>query len=251
MPSIAVQSRSRPIGRSNSNGVHRLVEQDEYKFGKGPDPVLQAGTIGWSARDLRDPQVRRLWDQGRFEIVQGVLTLMPAARFRGGKVVVNLQFLVRSYFAARKVRVACSTEVDIEVDPIRVPHADGVIVVGDDLAKFEALRFDPPNSTWEDNSLTLPPTIVIESLSRGHEAHDRVIKRKWYAEFKVPHYWLVDGFARTLECLRLERGEYVVEASGKSDQTLTLPSFPGLKMPLTEVWGDPPSSTRRKGRRSR
>jgi Uma2 family endonuclease len=243
MPSTAVQQRT-PLD------VDPLVKRDEYRFGRGPKPVLQAGTTGWSVDDLKHPRVRYLWELGRYEIVEGVLTLMPAARFRGGEVVVNLQFIVRSYFLERRTRCACSTEVDVAVDAIRVPKVDGVIVIGEDLAKFEALRFDPPDSTWRDNALTLPPSILIESVSRGHEAHDRVTKRKWYADFKVPHYWIVDGFARTLECLRLEGGRYVSEASGKGEQTISVASFPGLKIPLSEVWGDRPAPRKRK-RRSR
>ena len=36
-----------------------------------------AGTLGWTADDLDDPRIERLWDQGRYEIVEGVLTQMP------------------------------------------------------------------------------------------------------------------------------------------------------------------------------
>jgi Uma2 family endonuclease len=213
-----------------------LTRRDPYRFGNGVKPVLQVGTLGWSTEDLQDPEIRFLWDQGRYEIIEGVLTVMPPAYFRGGKVANNLKFILRSYLVAHKIRAAFSGEVDIAAAPPRVLRADGVVVLGDDLTRFEALRFDIPNTTWEDHILTLPPPLVIESISEGHEEHDRVTKRKWYARFKVPHYWIVDGFARKLECLRLSGDGYDVDAVGAQSDTVEPPSFPGLKIPLREVW---------------
>ena len=41
-------------------------------------------------------------------------------------------------------------------------------------------------------------------LSGSNEAHDRVRKRRIYAEQGVPHYWIVNPEARTLEAFVLE-----------------------------------------------
>jgi Uma2 family endonuclease len=213
-----------------------LNRWDSYRFGNGPKLSLQPGTMGWSIEDLSDPAVRFLWEEGRYEILDGVLTIMPPAYFRGGKVVDNLKFLLRSYFRAANVRASFSGEVDVAFAPDRVIRADGVVVSGDDLPKFESLTFDPPHTDWQDHELILPPTIIIESVSKGHEAHDRVTKRKWYAEFKVPHYWIVDGFARTLECLRLENEQYILDAMGKQNEILQPSGFSGLTIPLQDVW---------------
>jgi Uma2 family endonuclease len=209
---------------------------DPYRFGEGATPVLQAGTLGWSVKDLEDPQIRRLWDRGKYEILEGVLTVIPPAYFRGGKVTDNLKFILRSYFTPRNVRAAFSGEVDIATATTRVLRADGVVVLGDELSRFESLRFEMADTSWEDQVLTLPPTLVIESVSQGHEEYDRVTKRKWYAEFKVPHYWVVDAFARKLECLRLRRDHYETEAAGAGNEIVEPASFPGLFISLREVW---------------
>jgi Uma2 family endonuclease len=84
--------------------------------------------------------------------------------------------------------------------------------------------------------LLVAPTLVIESISPGHELHDRRIKRAWYAEFGIANYWMIDAFGRTLECLRLERDQYVVDVQGEGDQTLTPSAFPGLVIPLRQLW---------------
>lgn len=84
--------------------------------------------------------------------------------------------------------------------------------------------------------MTLPPTIIIESVSKGHENHDHVTKRNWYAQFKVPNYWIVDGVSRSLECLRLAGDRYLPDVTGKDDDTLQPTAFPGLTIPLRDVW---------------
>ena len=213
-----------------------LSRRDAYRFGDGPDPVLQPGTRGWSVKDVEDPQIYFLWDQGRYEIIDGVLTVMPPAYFRGGMVVDNLKFLLRSHFKSRQIRAAFSGEVDIAITPTRVVRADGVAVISEELPRFESQQFEPPGTSWTEHVLTLPPTLVIESISAGHEDHDQVTKRQWYAEFKIPHYWIVDGFARTLQCLRLNGDHYDVDAARTQNNIVEPPAFPGLKISLREVW---------------
>jgi Uma2 family endonuclease len=213
-----------------------LARRDTDRFGDGPTPVFQVGTIGWSAKDLEDPELGYLWDQGRYEIIEGVLIVMPPAYFRGGMVTDNLKFLLRSHFAAQGMQATFSGEVHLVVAPSRVFRVDGVVLIGDDIAKFDALRFDPPKTDWRDHPIAVPPTLVIESVSQGHEEHDTVTKRKWYARFGIRHYWIVDGVAGTLECLKLNGDHYVRDAAGKQYDVVEPSSFPGLKIPLREIW---------------
>lgn len=113
------------------------------------------------------------------------------------------------------------------------------MVIGDDLARFESLSFpDRPGTTWQDHVLTLPPSMVIESIRPGHERHDRQTKHRWYAEFGVPNYWIVDGYRRTLDCLRLERGQYIVDAAGHDQDVVRPSAFAGLTIALRELWTD-------------
>jgi Uma2 family endonuclease len=213
-----------------------LGRRDTYRFGNGSEPSLQPGTVGWRIESLDDPVVRALWERGRYEIVDGVLTVMPPAYFRGGQVVDNLKFLLRSHFTSKRVTAEFSGEVEIAVTPTQVARADGVVVWGPDLRKFAAMKFDGPKTDWRDHTLTLPPTLVIESVSEGHEEHDEVTKRTWYAGLGVPRYWIVNGFAKTLTCLRLARKAYQTEAMGEGNQTVRPTSIPGLTIPLRKVW---------------
>lgn len=125
-----------------------IPRRDSYRFGSAPNIALQPGTIGWSINDLSDPEIRQLWEAGRYEILDGVLSVMPPAYFRGGSVVDNLKFILRAYFRANNVPAAFSGEVDIAIASERVVRADGVTICGNDLTKFESLHFDPPRTNW-------------------------------------------------------------------------------------------------------
>lgn len=214
-----------------------LTQRDPYRFGTGAAPVLQVGTIGWSVSDLDDPEISALWERGRYEIVDGVLAVMPPAYFRGGSVVIRLQFALHAYFLSRKIRAEYAGEADIAISESRVVRGDCAVVAGADLPKFQALKFSTPNTDWRDHALILPPTIVIESISRGHERHDRVTKRQWYADFGIPNYWMVDAYTQSLECLKLINGEYQMDATGRARDIVRPTAFSGLEIELDEIWG--------------
>lgn len=88
-----------------------------------------------------------------------------------------------------------------------------------------------------DHPLKLPPTLIIESLGPCHETHDQRVKRGWYQDFGVGHYWLVDAYKRELQCLVLDAGSYRVDASGSGDDArIAPPTFPGLTFELRDIW---------------
>jgi Uma2 family endonuclease len=220
------------------NPVKSSPVRDTYRFGDGPEPVLQPGTMGWTASEMEDPVLRRLWDAGRYEILDGVLAIMPAAFYLGGECAATLGYLLRSFLRERKIAASFSFEVDIQISELRLLRADVVAVFGDDLPKFRAMTFAGPNKDWRKHALVIPPTMIIESVSQGHEAHDRKTKRTWYAEFGVKHYWIVDAFSQSLECLLLKDGSYADDGNGKAADLVSPASLPGLTIPLSEVWGD-------------
>jgi Uma2 family endonuclease len=199
------------------------------------NPVVP-GTTGWTARDLDDPRVEREWLRGRYEIVEGVLTLMPPAYFAGGNALFNLMFLVKSHLTRAGLPGRFATEVEVVVDEPRVARADAVLLLpGDERRQSEAARTarrpDP-----ERTRILVPPTLVIESLSPGHEQHDLRTKRAWYEAFGVPHYWLLDRYARSLQCLVRRGGGYVLDAEGNNAAEVRPSLFPGLALPLADVW---------------
>jgi Uma2 family endonuclease len=212
--------------------------RDAYRFGNGPEIELRPGTMGWTASDLDDPAVERAWFNGRYEILQGVLTIMPPAYFTGGSAPLNLLTLLKAFVKARGMGERMAMEVDIIIDEQRVLRADAVLLTPDDQRRQEAAARAANRPDLRRTRILIPPTLILESISPGHERHDRETKRRWYAEFGVPHYWIVDAYRQSLDCLRLDAGVYIVDAQGGGDATLQPAAFPGLVIPLRDLWND-------------
>ncbi len=210
--------------------------RDGYRFGDGPLPVPQAGTMGWTVADVDDPAINAMLSRGRYEILNGVLTVMPPAYLYSGAAADNLKFVLKAHLQSQRLACVTAGEVDIGVTADQVVRADGVAIWGADLPRFQSLQFPPPRIHWSEHVLTLPPTLVIEAVSQGHEAHDRHTKRRWYAGFGVQHYWIVDGLRRTLDCLSLDGSEYREDGSGSGAEVVRPPSLAGLGIPLATVW---------------
>src|SRR5579862_2711709 len=142
---------------------------------------FEPGTTGWTASDLDDPQIERMWFAGHYEIVEGVLAKMPPAYFVGGEALYRLMYFVTTHIGLKAG--SFSTEVDIVVDEHRVARADAVFLTPDSKkrqtqAALDAGRLDPTRTR-----ILIPPTLIIECISPGHEQHDERTKRRWYAEF--------------------------------------------------------------------
>lgn len=80
------------------------------------------------------------------------------------------------------------------------------------------------------------PTLVVEILSPGSAAKDRVIKLPLYLKAGILHFWVVDSEAKTLECMALQDGQYFMAAAGMENQRVCHPDFAGLEINLGELW---------------
>jgi Uma2 family endonuclease len=200
-----------------------------------PRPFIP-GTTGWTAADLDDPRIEREWFQGRYEIIEGVLTTMPAAYFDGQFAVSNLIFLLKNHLRTLGQPSAFATEVDIVVEAARVVVADEVYLTPADREFQAAAARREGRKDLKRTRILVPPTLVIESVSPGHEDHDERLKLGWYARFGVRHYWLLNAFRGTIRCLRLDGTAYVEDANVSGNATFTTSLFPGLQIDLNEVW---------------
>jgi Uma2 family endonuclease len=80
----------------------------------------------------------------------------------------------------------------------------GADVLRPDLAGWRRERLPQPDV----RPLLVVPDWVCETVSESNAAHDRVTKRRIYAEHGVRQFWLVDPAARTLETFVLEAGRW-------------------------------------------
>jgi Uma2 family endonuclease len=161
---------------------------------------------------------------------------MPAAYFSGHASLMNLVFLLKSHLKGQAQPSSFGQEVDIVIDEPRVVRADAVYLTRSDKAKQGRAARAEGRRDLRRTRILIPPTLVIESVSPGHEQHDERLKRRWYAEFRIPNYWLLNAFDRSLRCLILREQAYRTDASGRREDKIRPALFPGLTIPLGEVW---------------
>jgi Uma2 family endonuclease len=79
------------------------------------------------------------------------------------------------------------------------------------------------------------PALVVEVTPPVADV-ERIIKHRKYAEARVPHYWIIDPDACTLEAFELSGDRYELAASVKGDETFSPKLFPGLVIPLARLF---------------
>ena len=200
--------------------------------------VLVPGTTGWSVQDLDDPQIEREWENSHYEIIEGVLTQMAPAYYDGAVALANLEFLILDFVKKTKLGGHFAHEVDFILASKRLVKPDSVYLTAEDERRQKRANAKLPKPRLIYGRLLLPPTLCIESISLGHETHDRETKRAWYAEFGVPNYWLLDAHQRSLECLVLKGTSYRVDEEGQFKDVLKPSLFPGLSIRLADIWLD-------------
>lgn len=95
----------------------------------------------------------------------------------------------------------------------------------------------------EEAYFSLAPDWVCEVLSPSTAAMDRVKKLSIYARERVPHVWLVDPIARTLEVLRLEDGRWTILATWSGLTVIRAQPFDAIDLDLSLLWEDPQLDT--------
>jgi Uma2 family endonuclease len=114
----------------------------------------------------------------------------------------------------------------------------GEHVVVPDLAGWRRERLTPfPTTAYVE----IAPDWVCEVLSPSTMRIDRTEKLAIYAEFGVPHVWLVDPDAKTLEVLALTGGKWLIAATFKDSDAVTAPPFEAHTFALDVLW--PPEDT--------
>ncbi len=207
------------------------VAEEKKKF--------NVGTTGWRASDLDDPRIEQLWFNGRYEIIQGVLTAMPPAYFDASSRLTRLQTQIQRFLDTQQTKGDFAYECDIIIDEPRLVRADAVWLTPDQKRRQAHAAQLAGKADLRRTRILVPPTLVIESVSYGHEDHDRVTKFAWYAEFGVANYWIFDALGKTLVCYTLGRsGKYRLAAQGRGDEWVRVPLFKGLKVSLADLWSD-------------
>jgi Uma2 family endonuclease len=112
----------------------------------------------------------------------------------------------------------------------------GADVLVPDLAGWRRERM--PKVPMDRASIDLPPDWVCEVLSPSTQAVDRADKMTVYARERVPHAWLVDPLARTLEVYRLAGAAWLRVEVHRDDARARVEPFDAIELDIGLLWAD-------------
>lgn len=188
-----------------------------------PEPASRIGPWTWD-------DFVALPDDDKRELIDGYLVEVDVPTYDHEAIVMALGYFLYGWTVANGGRVLASG-YKVKVSPKR-----GLMP---DVQLYRAGRRPPQQALTEG-----APDLGIEVISPSSGRYDRVTKLEYYRSIGMPEYWLVDPSEQSLHRFVLVDGAYRVEAF-EGDQTLTPDTFPGLSLPLAELWatGTAPDAT--------
>jgi Uma2 family endonuclease len=194
------------------------------------------GTTGWTLDDLNDPTIQRSWSEGRYELVDGVLTMMAPQGLHGVGPLSWLRRIIERHVDRTGQGGIVHHEVDLHLRHGRLARPDMLFLTREQCKAQEQKEKELGILRADYCPILITPLLVVESVSLKHEDHDRLTKREWYAQAGIPHYWLLTAHEQSLVALKLQGDQYIEEATGAGSQTLSASLFGGITIPLAELW---------------
>ncbi len=179
-----------------------------------PEPARNLG-FNWN-------NYRSWGDDQRWELIDGEpFAMAPAPTTRHQRILARLTRRFEDFFEGRSC-TPFPAPTDVRLSDVDVVQPDIVVVCNPDQIKRTHIEG--------------PPTLVVEILSPGTEAFDRVRKMRLYAEKGVREVWLFTPYPWLAEVYLLKDGKYLLDAAYEKKDELTSPTFPELSVKLETIF---------------
>ena len=106
----------------------------------------------------------------------------------------------------------------------------GEDILAPDVAGWRRERLPRIQETWDE---VIAPDWVCETVADSTRELDLNGKRPVYAREGIPHPWLVEPTDRTLEAFELQEGRWVLIASVKDDDLVSIRPFDAITFSLS------------------
>ncbi|MFN8524232.1 MAG: Uma2 family endonuclease [Chloroflexota bacterium] len=163
-------------------------------------------------------------DEYRYEVIDGELYMSPAPGWGHQVCLSNLNLILGPTIKSRRLG--------------KIVQAPTTVVLDDENAVQPDLLFI---STARQHLISArgvegPPDLVVEALSPRTRDNDLGLKMRRYARARIPHYWVLDYERREFLPYRLVGSAYVLIEGFPRGGTFQPDLFPGLEIPLDELW---------------
>jgi Uma2 family endonuclease len=164
-----------------------------------------------------------------FELVDGELREKPDVAVWHDLFLFRLAFFLTGYVLSRNLGEITGATTKVQISALR--------------GRMPDLVFIPAAQTHliGQNLFTGVPALAVEILSPSNAQTDRVAKMREYADLGIGQYWIADCPNRRIEIYALshpnngQRGYQLID-SVEGDVTFRPALFPGLEIPLGQVW---------------
>ncbi len=163
-------------------------------------------------------------DRNRYEVLDGELFMTPSPTYRHQVAAFELASILRNHVARHGLGRVLVAPMDVVLSETNIVQPDILFLRADRVPSGDAAN------------IRVAPDLVVEVVSPSSIAEDREHKKAVYARHGVFHYWIVDPEARTLEMYSLAGASYALAAEYAGDASATSSLFPGLAIPLTQLW---------------
>ena len=164
---------------------------------------------------------------GRYELMDGELCLMPAPTTTHQFISQNIEFLLVQH--ARATR--CGRVLHAPVDVVLLGESSRRDVVQPDIVFVCSAQV----GIVTEAEVTGAPDLVVEILSPGTEERDRDYKKTLYERNGVREYWIVDAAQKSIEVFCLGAAGFETPVRYRLDEELGS-VIPDLRVPLVEVF---------------
>jgi Uma2 family endonuclease len=171
-------------------------------------------------------------DDARAEVVDGAIVTPPPPLPEHGRVQRSIGAFIGRPFDDDHGRGGPGgwwilSEVDVQL----ADHD----VVRPDVVGWRRERLPRP---WGQRPVVVAPDWVCEIVSPSKPAFDRVRKRRLYAKYGVPFYWIVDPAARTVEALRHDAalGEWREVGAYDDDSLARIAPFEAVELEVGRLF---------------
>jgi Uma2 family endonuclease len=184
--------------------------------------------VATSSKKLTYEDYLLLPDDGgrRYEIIDGELFVTPSPIEKHQRVLANLVHHISSYVFVHRCGRLYFAPFDVVLSKHDIIEPDLLYVT-----KEHASRVTEKNVQGT-------PDFVIEILSDSTKRQDEVVKLQRYEHFGVAEYWIVDPKQDRVRVHLRKDGRLELAGDFGTDGTLTSSFFPGLAVPVRDVFAD-------------
>ena len=161
----------------------------------------------------------------RLELVQGDIVVSPTPSFDHSYADTALRSLLYAHITENDLGEIVG-DVDTIFDDFNVLRPDIIYISKNRIKLLDTTK----------HGIRFAPDLCVEILSPRSVENDEDFKFDFYAEKRVPHYWIVDPKARTFRAFKLGKKSYALVAPGKNKDIVSAPPFPSLSIPLAKLW---------------